>query len=104
MTGPCWRGMGDPAPFVAGLPETVPRARTLERLFEAMACCTRCELAADRTQVVRGVGDPHARVVFVGEAPGAQEDRKGEPFVGQAGRLFDQLLADVGLARADVFI
>ena len=104
MAGPCWRGVGDATPFVPGLPERVPRGRSLAGLFEAMACCTRCELATERTQVVRGVGNPRARVLFVGEAPGRQEDRQGEPFVGQAGRLFDQLLAENGLSRANVFI
>ncbi len=101
---PCWRGVGDPAPYVPGLPEAVPRARSLRTLFRDMACCTRCELALGRTQVVLGVGDPGARLLFVGEAPGKQEDARGEPFVGQAGRLFDQLLAENGLTRAEVFV
>lgn len=100
----CWRGIGDPRPFVPGFPERVPRARSLPALFREMVCCTRCELAPARTQVVLGVGDPAARIMFVGEAPGKQEDRKGEPFVGQAGTLFDQLLAENGLSRGDVFI
>jgi uracil-DNA glycosylase family 4 len=104
MKGPCWRGVGDATPYVPGQPERVPRVRSLTALFEAMACCTRCELAPGRTQVVAGVGNPRARVLFVGEAPGKQEDLRGEPFVGQAGRLFDQLLAENGLAREDVFI
>lgn len=104
MAIPCWRGLGDPTPYVPGLPERVARYRSLPALFEAMACCTRCELAAERTQVVSGVGNPQARLLFVGEAPGKEEDRRGEPFVGQAGRLFDQLLAENALARSDVFI
>ncbi len=101
---PCWRGIGDSTPYVPGLPETVAHASSIPALFQAMSCCTRCELAPGRTQVVAGVGDPRARVLFVGEAPGVQEDRRGEPFVGQAGRLFDQLLAENGLSRTDVFI
>ncbi len=100
----CWRGVGDAAPFVAGLPETVPRARSLPALFSAMSCCTRCELALGRTQVVHGVGSPDARLLFVGEAPGKQEDLKGEPFVGQAGKLFDRLLEGIGLRRDEVYI
>jgi uracil-DNA glycosylase len=69
-----------------------------------MACCTRCELAPGRTQVVRGVGPARAGVLFLGEAPGAREDEAGEPFVGAAGRLFDRLLAEAGLSRAAVHI
>ncbi|HEX9108253.1 MAG TPA: uracil-DNA glycosylase, partial [Longimicrobiales bacterium] len=100
----CWHGMGDDAPFVPGWPATVPASASLPALFQAMSCCTRCELAPGRTQVVHGVGSARARIMFVGEAPGKQEDLKGEPFVGQAGRLFDRLLAENGLERADVFI
>jgi DNA polymerase len=61
--------------------------------------CTRCRLSKGRTQVVFGVGDPKAALLFVGEAPGFHEDRLGEPFVGRAGQLLDQLCADVGLSR-----
>lgn len=100
----CWRGAGDARPFVPGLPERIPRPRTLRALMREMVCCTRCELATGRTQVVIGVGNPGARIMFVGEGPGAQEDRKGEPFVGHAGRLFDTLLAENGLSRGDVFV
>lgn len=100
----CWRGKGDSAPFVPGVPEQVPRAPSVAALFRAMACCTRCELAPGRTQVVVGVGDPKARVMFIGEAPGAEEDRRGEPFVGAAGRLFNRLLEKNGFTRAEVFI
>ncbi len=100
----CWRGVGDPAPYVPGVPETVPRARSLPALFSAMACCTRCELALGRTQVVVGAGDPAARLMFVGEAPGKQEDLQGHPFVGQAGKLFDRLLSGIGLTREEVFV
>jgi len=57
------------------------------------------EICEQATNLVPGAGDPDARVVFVGEAPGAQEDRRGEPFVGNAGRLLDQLLAEAGLSR-----
>ncbi len=100
----CWRGVGDATPYVPGLPAVVPTARTLGALFDAMACCTRCELALGRTQVVRGIGADSARLMLVGEAPGAREDREGRPFVGQAGKLLDTLLAANGLARDEVFI
>ena len=66
--------------------------------------CTRCRLAEARTQVVFGVGDPDADLMFVGEAPGFHEDKQGFPFVGQAGKLLDKLLAGIGLERADVYI
>lgn len=102
--GDCWRGKGDPTPFVPGLPEEVPRARSLGDLFAAMACCTRCELAKERTQVVPGTGPGTARMMLVGEAPGAEEDRQGEPFVGAAGRLLNRLLQANGLSREEVFI
>jgi len=69
-----------------------------------MACCTRCELAAGRTQVVPGVGPRRAAVLLLGEAPGAEEDRNGMPFVGRAGRLLDRLLDAAGLERRSVFI
>ncbi|MEW5944467.1 MAG: uracil-DNA glycosylase [Pseudomonadota bacterium] len=70
-------------------------------LKEAVASCTACRLAAGRTQTVFGVGDEQADWLFVGEGPGAEEDRKGEPFVGQAGKLLDNMLAAVSLKRGD---
>jgi DNA polymerase len=66
--------------------------------------CTRCPLAATRTQVVFGFGDPNAKLMFVGEAPGFHEDQQGVPFVGQAGKLLETLLNGIGLSRADVYI
>ena len=66
--------------------------------------CTRCPLAATRTQVVFGSGDPDADLMFVGEAPGFHEDRLGVPFVGQAGKLLERLLGGIGLTREDVYI
>ena len=71
---------------------------------EAVAACTRCRLAAGRTQVVFGAGNPHADLLFVGEAPGFHEDKQGVPFVGAAGKLLDQLLSGIGLTRADVYV
>jgi uracil-DNA glycosylase len=66
--------------------------------------CTKCALAETRTQVVFGVGDPHAGLMFVGEGPGAQEDLEGEPFVGRAGKLLTRLIEEIGLTRSDVYI
>jgi uracil-DNA glycosylase family 4 len=71
---------------------------------EATAACTRCRLAQTRTQVVFGVGNPRAELMFVGEAPGFHEDKQGLPFVGQAGKLLEKLLAGIGLVREDVYI
>jgi uracil-DNA glycosylase len=69
-----------------------------------IAGCTRCRLAQGRTQVVFGVGNPDADLMFVGEAPGFHEDKQGYPFVGQAGKLLDQLLGGIGMSRGDVYI
>lgn len=76
----------------------------LEELREHIGECVRCPLAEKRTQVVFGVGDPHARVMFIGEGPGKNEDLKGEPFVGAAGQLLNELLAHAGLERSQVYI
>jgi len=70
---------------------------------EALAC-TKCQLASTRTQVVFGVGDPQADLMFVGEGPGEQEDLSGEPFVGRAGKLLTSLIEEIGLSRAEVYI
>ena len=77
---------------------------TLEEYAAATASCTRCRLAQGRTQVVFGAGNPHADLMFVGEAPGFHEDKQGVPFVGQAGKLLDKLLAGIGITREDVFV
>src|SRR5881396_3237576 len=77
---------------------------SLAGLAEEASGCTRCRLAQTRTQVVFGVGDPNADLMFVGEAPGFHEDQQGFPFVGQAGKLLDALLAGIGLERSDVYI
>ena len=75
-----------------------------ETYAASVAGCTRCRLADGRTQVVFGSGNPHADLMFVGEAPGFHEDKQGVPFVGQAGKLLEKLLAGVGLRREDVYI
>ena len=80
-------------------------ATTLEQLQTEVAACTLCEeLATTRTQTVFGVGNPKARLCFLGEAPGADEDRQGEPFVGRGGQLLDKILAACKLDRQDVYI
>ena len=79
-------------------------ATDLHAYGEEVAGCTRCALAGGRTQVVFGSGDPGADLMFVGEAPGFHEDKQGVPFVGAAGKLLDQLLAGVGLTRAEVYV
>lgn len=66
--------------------------------------CTACRLSETRTNVVFGVGDPDARLMLVGEAPGKNEDLQGEPFVGAAGKLLDELLGEIGIARHEVYI
>jgi uracil-DNA glycosylase len=76
----------------------------LEELKTRALVCTQCRLADTRTQVVFGVGDPKARLMFVGEAPGQNEDLQGEPFVGAAGKLLDSLLGEIGMKRSEVYI
>jgi uracil-DNA glycosylase len=81
------------------------RREELKAVLQVARDCTRCpQLAATRTTVVFGAGNANADLMFVGEAPGANEDRQGLPFVGQAGRLLDTLLGEIGLRREDVFI
>ena len=80
------------------------RLSELEAFARQTAGCTRCRLAQGRTQVVFGVGDERADLMFVGEAPGFHEDKQGYPFVGQAGQLLDKLLAGIGLERRNVYI
>jgi uracil-DNA glycosylase family 4 len=83
----------------------VPVAATELGVFATkVAGCTKCRLAEGRTQVVFGVGDPNADLMFVGEAPGYHEDQQGKPFVGQAGKLLDKLLAGIGLERDQVYV
>ncbi|HEX2155488.1 MAG TPA: uracil-DNA glycosylase [Actinomycetes bacterium] len=76
----------------------------LEAVAAEAAGCTRCRLYQSRTQVVFGQGDPHADLMFVGEAPGFHEDRQGIPFVGPSGQLLNRLLEGIGLRRQDVYI
>jgi DNA polymerase len=87
-------------------PAAAPGAAGLDwpSLRSAVAACTRCELHATRTQTVFGIGDVRARWMFIGEAPGSEEDRQGEPFVGRAGQLLNEMIRAAGLRREDVFI
>src|SRR5215218_4146071 len=80
------------------------RRGDLVELYREASGCLRCPLHQGRTNVVFGSGNADADLMFVGEAPGQQEDAQGLPFVGRAGKLLDQLLEEVGLERADVFI
>ena len=81
------------------------RREALKLVYQQARGCMNCpELAATRTQVVFGAGNADADLMFVGEAPGANEDRMGRPFVGQAGKLLEKLLEEIGLSRAEVFI
>jgi uracil-DNA glycosylase len=79
-------------------------AEALGGLAASLRDCSKCGLCRSRTQVVFGVGDPAAKLMFVGEGPGFNEDRQGEPFVGQAGKLLTELLGGIGMARSDVYI
>ncbi|MFZ3173936.1 MAG: uracil-DNA glycosylase [Thiobacillus sp.] len=89
--GPVWRLRETPASPLY----------TWDTLTDAVADCTACKLSATRTQGVLGTGDRNADWLIVGEAPGAEEDAQGEPFVGPAGKLLDAMLASIGLARGD---
>jgi uracil-DNA glycosylase len=81
------------------------RREELKEVWRQASTCTRCpQLASTRTTVVFGSGHADADLMFVGEAPGANEDKQGLPFVGQAGRLLDTLLGEIGLTRSDVFV
>lgn len=87
------------------LPPPSPATPDLDGLAAACADCRRCELAAGRQQVVVSRGDPQARLMVIGEGPGAQEDATGQPFVGRAGQLLDQMLTSVGLdSNRDAYI
>ena len=78
--------------------------KKLEKLAKQIKVCTRCELHRSRTEAVPGEGPTHAEIMFIGEGPGASEDKQGRPFVGTSGKFLDQLLEQAGVTRADVFI
>ena len=104
-------GDGAAAPLTAAAPVTAdsaagpaPSAETLEEIRDDLGDCTRCRLHGGRTKLVFGVGSPTADLVFVGEAPGRDEDRQGIPFVGRAGQLLTRIIAAIGLSREEVYI
>jgi uracil-DNA glycosylase family 4 len=89
---------------VPGSPDAGLRRGRLVELYREASECRRCPLSETRTKVVFGSGDADANLMFVGEAPGAEEDRQGLPFVGRAGALLTELLGEIGLSRDDVWI
>jgi DNA polymerase len=93
-------GAAAEAPLVAAPPVEMP----LAELEVAVSGCERCGLHAGRTRTVFGTGDPQARCMIIGEAPGAEEDRRGEPFVGRAGQLLNAMLRAIGMSREAVYI
>jgi DNA polymerase len=88
----------------SGAKQWVPDSRSLPRLRDAATDCRGCELWADATQVVFSTGTRNARVMLVGEQPGDVEDREGEPFVGPAGRILDEVLEQAGIDRREVYL
>jgi DNA polymerase len=76
----------------------------LSDLAKTVSVCTRCDLHKSRTQTVFGVGNPQAKLMFIGEAPGAEEDARGEPFVGRAGQLLTKIIGAMGMTRDEVYI
>src|SRR5882757_4020470 len=99
------RAPGAVAPQESAPQESLPREAAYDwpQLRERVAACTRCGLSATRTQTVFGVGNLQAEWLVVGEAPGAEEDRQGEPFVGRAGQLLNSMLRAIGLKREQVY-
>ena len=86
------------------MPDLVDPGQTLLAIREDLGHCRRCRLHASRTTIVFGEGSPQARVVFVGEGPGVEEDQQGRPFVGRAGKLLDKMIKALGFSRQDVYI
>ena len=99
-----WEPAGEPAPSPPQPPGDEIAGLDWEALAYRVAHCEACELHRTRTHTVFGVGDRSADLMLIGEAPGAEEDRKGEPFVGRAGQLLDAMLRAMGLGREQVFI
>jgi uracil-DNA glycosylase family 4 len=100
-----------PAPAEAPAPTEAPAPASSGTHVEALALirdelgdCTRCKLHSGRNKIVFGVGNPDAKLMFVGEGPGAEEDARGEPFVGRAGKKLDEMITSIGLSRAEVYI
>ena len=109
-----WPAASDPSAPSSPAGDAVPTAaddapialgrRTLPQIRADLGDCTRCKLHTTRRSIVFGVGDPHAPLMFVGEAPGEQEDKRGEPFVGPAGQLLDKMIEAMGWTRSSVYI
>lgn len=91
-------------PMPKKLPVTQDRPAALKLIREDLGDCTRCKLHKGRKNIVFGVGNPNAELMFVGEGPGADEDEQGEPFVGRAGQLLNNMIAAMGLQREQVYI
>jgi DNA polymerase len=104
-----WLTDSPPVPGVCEKPEDLPilcrrEGSALPAISESLAGCQRCRLSKGRTHIVFGTGNPRASILFVGEGPGAEEDKAGEPFVGRAGKLLDKMIAAIGLRREEVYI
>jgi DNA polymerase len=97
-------GWTDPPDLSASIPTSAADCKSLQQLVSFVDGCTRCRLSERRQQIVFGEGHPQAQLMFVGEAPGADEDRSGRPFVGQAGQLLDAMIFALGFERDQVFI
>lgn len=93
-----------PAPAPKAAPARASSGRSLAQIADEVQACRACPLGAQRIQAVPGVGSPEARVMFVGEGPGFDEDHKGEPFVGRSGQLLDKIMEAIGLSRKTVYI
>lgn len=89
---------------VTAPPHADDRRETLDAIRADLGECHRCQLGKTRTRLVFGAGNPRARLVFVGEAPGEEEDRRGEPFVGEAGELLTKIIQAMGFSRDEVYI
>lgn len=110
MHGRPLAALPSPLPILDVPPREAPSAappserRTLDEIRRELGDCRRCKLCTGRKQIVFGSGDPRARLVFVGEGPGAEEDAQGLPFVGAAGQLLTKMISAMGLRRDDVYI
>lgn len=94
----------DPVNLLRAINETWVQSQSLGELDREICTCVKCPLGHTRTKFVFGVGDPHADIMCIGEAPGADEDAQGEPFVGRAGQLLNKILEAIGFKREDVYI
>ncbi len=93
-----------PSSSSSSLPMIQDKVAALTAIREHIGDCTRCRLHSGRTKLVFGVGNPNAHIMFVGEGPGADEDAQGEPFVGRAGQLLNNMIVAMGIRREDVYI